>query len=65
MLGAEAPIVLAAERDGIDPAEDARHDVVPAHPVDVGVDAVTGRMPDVGGDLGGVDEQLGRDAPDV
>ena len=64
-IGCRAPVVLAAQRDRIDAPEDARDDVVPAHPVDVRVDAVARRTSDRLGDLGGVDEHLRRDAPDV
>src|ERR1700758_5077657 len=64
-IGRTAPMVFAADRDWIDPSEDARDDVVPAHPVDVGVDAVARSTPDGVGDPGGVDEHLCRDAPDV
>ena len=62
----QAPLVrLAARRDRVDAAEHPRHDVGPAHLLDARVDAVTRTVPDGLGDLGGVDEHLGRDAADV
>src|ERR1700689_631511 len=64
-VGRRAPMVLTAEPDWIDPAEDARHDVVPAHPVDVCIDAVARGAPYRVGNLGGIDEHLGRDASDI
>ncbi len=64
-VGRRAPIVFAARPDRIDAAENPRNDVLPAHPVDVRIHAVPGRTPDRLGHLGGVDEHLGRDAPDV
>ena len=39
------PVVLATHRDRVDAAEDTRDDVGPAHPVDVGVDAVSALSP--------------------
>ena len=62
---AMGPVVLAAARDGVDPAEDAVADVLPAHPVQGGVDAEAGAGGDGVGDVGGVDEHLGGDAADV
>ncbi len=60
-----APIVLATVCDGIDPPEDARDDVVPAHLIDVRVDAILRGAANGLGDLGGVDEHLGGDAADI
>ena len=64
-IGGGPSVVFTADRDRVDAPEDARDDVVPTHPVDVRVDAVTGGGADRFGDLGGVDEHLGGDASDV
>ena len=58
-------VCLAARGDRVDPPEDTVDDVAPAHLVDGGVDAVGARVRDVGGDVGCVDEHLGRDAAPV
>ena len=58
-------VVPAPCGDRVDPAEDPVPDVWPAHPVQRGVDAVSARVGDGVGDLGGVDVHLGGDAPDV
>ena len=57
--------MLTAHRQRVDAAEHPRHDVGPAHPVDVGVHPVAGGLAHRLGHLGGVDEHLGRDAADV
>ncbi len=64
-VGLGPPVVLAADRDRVDAAEDPRDDVVPSDPVDVGVDAVTRCVADGFGDFGRVDEHLGGNASDV
>jgi hypothetical protein len=64
-VGGGPPVVFATDRDRVDAPEHARDDVVPTHPIDAGVDAVAGGGADCLGDLGGVDEHLGGDAPDV
>ena len=64
-IGLSLPVVLAADRDRVDAPEHPRDDVVPPHPVDVGVDAVTRCVADGFGDLGGIDEHLGRNASHV
>ncbi len=64
-VGRGTAIVLAADRDGIDAPENPGDDVVPAHPLDAGVNAVARRVADRLGDLGRVHEHLGRDASDV
>ena len=62
---AMGPVVLAAARDGVDPAEDAVADVLPAHAVRVASMPKPGAGGDGVGDVGGVDEHLGGDAADV
>ena len=64
-VGAVDAVVLPAARDRVDPAEDAVADVLPAHPVQGGVDAEPPAGGDGVGDVGGVDEHLGGDAADV
>ncbi len=65
-VGQAALVLFAAGRDRIYAAlEDAVDDVGPADLVDRGVDAVPGALADGLGDLGGVDEHLGGNAPDV
>ena len=59
------PVGETARWDRVDAAEDAIDDVGPADLVDRRVDAVRRRMGDVLGDVGGVDEHLGRDAAAV
>ena len=62
----EADAVLAAAGgDRVDAAERTIADIAPSHVIEGGVDAEAGALADVLHDVGGVDQHLGRDAPDV
>ena len=60
-----AAVPLTTCRNGIDAAEDALDDVGPTNAVERGVDAVLLGSGDGSCHLGGVDEHLGRDTPDI